>query len=43
MASKNMFLIAQSIWNGQGRPNVFKKQFATSSVVALSHSGEMLV
>jgi transposase len=43
MASKNMFLIAQSIWNGQGRPNVFKKQFATSNVVASSHSGETLV
>ncbi|RCI03740.1 hypothetical protein CU098_001372, partial [Rhizopus stolonifer] len=33
MASKNMFTIAQSIWNGQGRPTMFNRQSATSNVV----------
>ncbi|ORE09475.1 hypothetical protein BCV72DRAFT_260756 [Rhizopus microsporus var. microsporus] len=42
MAAKNMLLIAPSIWNGQGRPNVFKRQIATSNVVASSHSGAVL-
>ncbi|PHZ08227.1 uncharacterized protein RHIMIDRAFT_295401 [Rhizopus microsporus ATCC 52813] len=42
MAAKNMFTIAESIWNGNGRPNVFQRQSATSSVVAASHSGGAL-
>ncbi|ORE04692.1 hypothetical protein BCV72DRAFT_307085 [Rhizopus microsporus var. microsporus] len=42
MASKNMLLTAHTIWNGQGRPSIFKKQIATSNVVASSHSGEAL-
>lgn len=25
-ATKNMAAIAMSIWNGQGRPNIFKRQ-----------------
>ncbi|PHZ09323.1 uncharacterized protein RHIMIDRAFT_294507 [Rhizopus microsporus ATCC 52813] len=39
MAAKNMLLIAYCVWNGQGRPNVFKRQFTTSNVVASFHSG----
>ncbi|ORE02395.1 hypothetical protein BCV72DRAFT_338733 [Rhizopus microsporus var. microsporus] len=39
MAAKNMLLIAHSTWNGQARPNVFKRQIATSNVVASSYSG----
>jgi hypothetical protein len=34
MAAKNMFTIAKSIWNGNGRPNVFQRQSATLNVVA---------
>ncbi|KAG2208537.1 hypothetical protein INT47_010233 [Mucor saturninus] len=40
MASKNMFTIAHSIWNGNDRPTVFKRQTATSNVVASAHSSE---
>ncbi|KAI8090770.1 hypothetical protein BDF21DRAFT_396201 [Thamnidium elegans] len=39
-ASKNMLIIARSIWKGQGRPNVFKRPIATFNVVAWPHSGE---
>ncbi|KAI7901634.1 uncharacterized protein BX663DRAFT_487355 [Cokeromyces recurvatus] len=42
MASKNMFLIASSIWNGNDRPTVFTRQSATSNVIATSNSGEVL-
>ncbi|KAG1639716.1 hypothetical protein G6F44_007556 [Rhizopus delemar] len=40
LASKNMFTIATSIWSGNGCPNVFQRQSATSNVVASTHSGE---
>ncbi|RCH89815.1 hypothetical protein CU097_010872 [Rhizopus azygosporus] len=39
---QNMLTIARSIWISHGRPNVFKRQLATSNVVASSHSGEAL-
>ncbi|KAG1207262.1 hypothetical protein G6F69_008181 [Rhizopus microsporus] len=38
MAAKNMLTIARSIWNDHGRPNVFKRQLATSNVVTSFHS-----
>ncbi|GAA5807178.1 hypothetical protein MFLAVUS_000532 [Mucor flavus] len=34
MAAKNMFAIAESTWNGHGRPPIFTRQCATSNVVA---------
>ncbi|KAG2191036.1 hypothetical protein INT47_006012 [Mucor saturninus] len=34
MATKNIYTIATSIWRGDGRPDVFKRQSATSNVVA---------
>ncbi|KAG2200602.1 hypothetical protein INT47_007346 [Mucor saturninus] len=40
MAAKNMLAISQSIWDGQGRPTVFKRLNATSNVVTSSHSSE---
>ncbi|KAG2208314.1 hypothetical protein INT47_006170, partial [Mucor saturninus] len=40
MAAKNMLAISQSIWDGQGRPTVFKSLNATSNVVTSSHSSE---
>ena len=42
MAAKNVLLIARSIRNGHGQPNVFRRQLATSNVVASSHSGVAL-
>ncbi|ORE07158.1 hypothetical protein BCV72DRAFT_304893 [Rhizopus microsporus var. microsporus] len=42
MAAKNMLLIAHCVWNGQDRPNVFKRQFTTSNVAASFHSGGAL-
>ncbi|ORE05865.1 hypothetical protein BCV72DRAFT_306060 [Rhizopus microsporus var. microsporus] len=42
-ASKGVLLVAHSIWNGQGQPIVFKRQLATSNVVASSHFGGALV
>ncbi|KAG2201203.1 hypothetical protein INT47_013014 [Mucor saturninus] len=42
MASKNMITIAHSIWNGNDRPTVFKRQTATSNVIASAHSRNLL-
>ncbi|KAI7887284.1 uncharacterized protein EV154DRAFT_485000 [Mucor mucedo] len=36
----NMYTIATSIWRGDGRSDVFKKQSATTNVVATPHSGK---
>ncbi|KAG2199802.1 hypothetical protein INT47_009415 [Mucor saturninus] len=33
MATKNMYTIATSIWRGDGRPDAFKRQSATSNAV----------
>ncbi|KAI7889968.1 uncharacterized protein EV154DRAFT_482682 [Mucor mucedo] len=38
LASRNMFTIVTSIWNGNGSPSVFQRQSATSSVVAAPSS-----
>lgn len=38
-----MLLIARSIWDNQGQPNVFNRQTATSNVVASIHSGEKIL
>ncbi|KAG2194004.1 hypothetical protein INT47_005006, partial [Mucor saturninus] len=42
MATKNMYTIATSIWRGDGRPDVFKRQSATSNVVATPLTGDGL-
>ncbi|PHZ17278.1 uncharacterized protein RHIMIDRAFT_288206 [Rhizopus microsporus ATCC 52813] len=40
MPAENMLTIAESIWNGNGRPNVFQRQSTASNVVAASHQSE---
>ncbi|KAI8639486.1 hypothetical protein BD408DRAFT_435123 [Parasitella parasitica] len=40
-AAKECFIIFTSIWSGNGHPNVFQRQHATSNVVASTHFGKL--